>query len=56
VAVAIGVLAAWLLRALTPAPVRPFADAWPVLPDPVQPLALILAAALALVVFGARRR
>ncbi|MGI5239193.1 hypothetical protein [Dactylosporangium sp. CA-139066] len=53
VAVVIGLAAAVLLRLLVPPPVRPFADRWPVPEPPVQPLALLVAGAAALLVFGA---
>ncbi|MFG2039786.1 hypothetical protein [Dactylosporangium sp. NPDC048998] len=52
VAVALGLLAAVLLRLLAPPPVRPFTDAWPVPAPPVQPLGLLAAGVAALVVFG----
>ncbi|WP_426511981.1 hypothetical protein ACPPVO_15950 [Dactylosporangium sp. McL0621] len=53
VAVVLGVLAAVLLRALAPPPVRAFTDQWPVPTPAVQPLALLVAGAAALVLFGA---
>ncbi|GAB3826545.1 hypothetical protein ACFPIJ_06615 [Dactylosporangium cerinum] len=49
VAVPVGLAAAVLLRLLAPAPVRPFADRWPVPVAPVQWLAIL---ATAVVVFA----
>ncbi|WP_327004157.1 hypothetical protein OHA72_55465 [Dactylosporangium sp. NBC_01737] len=49
VAVPVGLAAAVLLRLLAPAPVRPFADRWPVPVEPVQWLAIL---ATAVVVFA----
>ncbi|MFF5231764.1 hypothetical protein [Dactylosporangium sp. NPDC000521] len=46
VAVPVGIAAAVLVRLLAPAPVRPFADRWPVPVAPVQWLALLAAAAV----------
>ncbi|MEV6931838.1 ABC transporter permease, partial [Dactylosporangium sp. NPDC051485] len=53
VAVAVGLLAAVLLRALAPPPIRAFTDPWPVAPAPIQPLALAAAGVVALLVFAA---
>ncbi|WP_432841294.1 ABC transporter permease [Dactylosporangium sp. CA-092794] len=52
VAVLTGLVAAALLRALAPPPVRPFADAWPLHPSALQPLALLAAGAAALLLFA----
>ncbi|MEV4514044.1 hypothetical protein AB0K00_34425 [Dactylosporangium sp. NPDC049525] len=46
VAVPVGLAAAVLLRLLAPAPVRPFADRWPVPVAPVQWLAILATAAV----------
>ncbi|GAA4257656.1 hypothetical protein GCM10022255_075330 [Dactylosporangium darangshiense] len=53
VAVLVGVAASVLLRLLAPPPVRPFSDRWPVPEPSVQPLALLVAGAVALALFGA---